>query len=93
MKISIGAKEYEMNGALAASAKKMVRTVLNEVKKEADTAGVSKFYTAFVIMMYLVTGSVLEHLGKSAYKEITNAPGEREKEAIDKIGQKLTVKS
>lgn len=70
MIIKIDKTTYRIDHTLAVSAKKVIRTILNSVKVESELHGIKKYYTAFVVMMYIVSSSILSELGKDKLSEI-----------------------
>lgn len=93
MTLHIRGKDYEANSALMTAAKRLVRDFLDGVQQESEAAGVKRFYTAVVLMMYVVSSSILGQMGPRALREITNAAGEKEKEAIDSVQGKFGGKA
>ena len=74
MIIKIDKTLYHIDHTLAASAKKVIRSILNNVKVESELHGISRYYTAFVVMMYIVSSSILSELGKDKLSEIIEKP-------------------
>lgn len=63
---------YKMDQALASSAKKVIRNILADVKTESEIRGFSGYYVAFVVMMYVMSASILENLGKENILKIVH---------------------
>lgn len=75
--LQIYGRKYRIDHAMAASAKKAIRQALKTVRAEADVRGIPRYYTAFVVMMYVTSASILEQLGPEKLKEIAGeAPEE-----------------
>lgn len=70
MIIKINKTIYRIDHTLAASSKKVIRTILNNVKVESKLHGIDKYYTAFVVMMYIISSSILTELGTDALNDI-----------------------
>lgn len=70
MIVKIFNKSYRMDQALAMSAKKVVLQILEKVRSESELHGIGKYYTAFVIMMYVVSASILRELNPDRVMEI-----------------------
>ena len=70
MIIKVNKTVYRIDNTLAVSAKKVIRSILTSVKEESEIHGISKYYTAFVVMMYILSSSILSELGAESLSEI-----------------------
>lgn len=70
MIIRLYKKNYRLKQNTAASAKKMVKEIFNQVRIAADVKGVPEFYTAFIIMVYITSASILQELGPEKIRKI-----------------------
>lgn len=72
MKIRIYGKRYNVNKKLAASSKRTIQQILEKVRLESDLRGISEYYVAFVVMMYVISSSILHEMTTLTLKGITD---------------------
>lgn len=70
MIIRLYGKNYKISQNLAMSAKTTIRKILESVRVQSKLHGLEKYYTAFVVMMYVVSSSILKELNSDSIKEI-----------------------
>ena len=70
MIIRLYGKNYKISQNLAMSAKTTIRKILESVRVQSKLHGIEKYYTAFVVMMYVVSSSILKELNSDSIKEI-----------------------
>lgn len=93
MIIRIYGTNYRIGNNLAMSAKTTVRKILESVRVQSKLKGVEKYYTAFVVMMYVVSSSILKELNAERIREIVNEIKEEDEQAALKEIEETSKKS
>ena len=70
MIIRVYGKNYKISQNLAVSTKTTIQKILENVKQESELRGYEKYYTAFIVMMYVVSSSILRELNTDNIMEI-----------------------
>lgn len=71
MIIRIDNKNYRIKNNTAAAAKRLVKQVFDQVRVHSENNGIPGFYTAFVVVAYMISASILQELGPDKIKEIS----------------------
>lgn len=72
MIIRLYGTNYRIDQNLAMSAKTTIRKILESVRVQSKLRGIEKYYTAFVVMMYVTSSSILRELNADRIKEIVS---------------------
>lgn len=70
MIVKIYGENYKLNPNTAASAKKVVKQIFDTVRLHASINDLPGFFTAFVIMTYIISASILQELSSENIKNI-----------------------
>ena len=62
MKININGKEYIINKRMSISTRTVVLDILRQVRQQSDENGFPEYYTAFVLMMYMISSTLATEL-------------------------------
>ena len=82
MIIRLYGTNYRIDQNLAMSAKTTRRKILESVRVQSKLRGIEKYYTAFVVMMYVTSSSILRELNADRIREIVSEiKAEEKKEA------------
>ena len=70
MIIRIYGTNYKIDQNLALSVKSTIRQILGNVKTQAELKHFEKYYTAFVVMMYVISSTILKELSRDSIQAI-----------------------
>lgn len=72
------------------AARGTIGELLEKVREESELRGVEKYYTAFVIMMYTVSSSILSQSNPSMLKKTLDAIEVKDEDKDSSSGSKKT---
>lgn len=72
MIININGESYRMNKHLLLSAKKVVTSFLDTIRNESANRDFSEYYTAVIIMTYVVTSGILNAMDSREIRSIVD---------------------
>lgn len=74
MYIRVYGKNYKARQSLSVPARSLIMQFLDQVKKQSKVKGMEEFYTAVIVMMYVISSSILKELSvknlSDLYKDI-----------------------